>query len=293
MKPVGDTPSDAFKASIEAGDVVIEFGRLTQRATDAGPAVAVSDRIVLPLDTARRLHLSLGEALKPHAAALRAAEAQALAPEHAAAAVRPASRPAPDSAGDRAALLLRLVGELGVPFQHERSFRMVDGALLANRFLLSIDRRGITGDARARVLQICQRLEMPQARREEAMARFDMASCVHFGFEGDAGRVVIKLYLERPVPAEEARRARERQEPALLHLAFKWEPDSGGHVVTEYLWHPALTATEIAGRLEHQVYRGDGAGSRAIAQAMLELAAGRVPNTSRCRSRATAGARST
>lgn len=279
MKAVSESRSDAFKASVEAGDVVIEFGRLTQPAPDSrNTAVAVSDRIVLPLETARRLHLSLGEALKPHAGALRAADAQALAPEQAAAAMRPerAARAAPDGAGEKAALLLRLVSELGVPFQHERSFRMTREALHANRFLLSVDRKGITGDARARVLDIGQRLHMPEAARVEAVARFDTATCVHFGFEGDAGRVVVKLYLERAVPPEEARRARQRGEPALLHVAFKWEPDSGSHVTTEYLWHPSLSATEIAARLEQHVYRGGEKGSREIAQAVLEVAAGRV-----------------
>ncbi|HET7338956.1 MAG TPA: hypothetical protein VFK22_05365 [Candidatus Dormibacteraeota bacterium] len=235
---------------------------------------------MLPLETARRLHLSLGDALRPHEAALRAAEAQALAPADAAEAMRPsaaAPRAAPDAAGERASVLLRLVAELGLPFQHERSFRMVDGALLANRFLLSVDRRGIGEDARARVLQICQRLDMPEALQQAASARFDMASTVHFGFEGDAGRVVVKLYLERTVPPEEARRARERGEPALLHLAFKWEPDSGAHVVTEYLWHPALSAAEIAARLERHVYQAAGEGSCAIAKSALELAAARAP----------------
>jgi tryptophan halogenase len=280
VKALADTRADAFKASIEAGDVVIEFGRVTEPASiSAAGAVAVSERIVLPLETARRLHLSLGEAIKSHAAALRAAEAQALPPEHAAAAVRPAApaaRATPDATGERAALLLRLVGELGVPFQHERSFRIAQDALLANRFLLTVDRRGIAGDARARVLDIGERLEMPQALRAEAATRFDMANCVHFGFEGDAGRVVVKLYLERAVSEEEARLARERGEPALLHLAFKWEPDSGAQVITEYLWHPALTAGEIAARLAQHVYRGADEASRQIAQAVLELAATRV-----------------
>jgi len=281
VSAVRETRADAFKASLEAGDVVIEFGSLTPQAGDSGSAaVAVSERIVLPVETARRLHLSLAEALVPHAGALRAADAQALAPEQAAAAMRQAeaaARPTPDSAGERATLLLRLVRELGVPFQHERSFRMTEGALHANRFLLSVDRAGIDGDAGARVLDICRRLHMPEAARAAAMARFDMASCVHFGFEGDAGRIVVKLYLERAVPPEEARRARERGEPALLHLAYKWEPDSGAHVTTEYLWHPALSAAEIAARLENHVYRGSADGSREIAQAGLAVAAGHAP----------------
>jgi hypothetical protein len=276
-----DSRADAFKASIEAGDIVLEFGRVTQPASAAGGgAVAVSEHIVLPLETARRLHLSLGEALKPHAGTLRATEAQALPPGEAARAARPGASPvraAPDAAGERATLLLRLVGELGAPFQHERSVRMVAGALLANRFLLTVDRRDISGDARGRVLGICERLDMPQAARAAADARFDMASCVHFGFEGDAGHVVVKLYLERAVGQDEARRAREQGAPALLHLAFKWEPDSGTHVVSEYLWHPALGAAEIASRLARHVYRDADQDSCQIAQAVLELAAARVP----------------
>jgi tryptophan halogenase len=281
VKPLAETRPDAFKAAVEAGDVVLEFGQVTQPAGVASAAaVAVSERIVLPLETARRLHLSLGEALKAHAGALRAAEAQALPPEQAAAAVRaaePAPRAAPDAAGESAALLLRLVTELGVPFQHERSFRITQGALQANRFLLSVDRRGIAGDARARVLDIARRLQMPEAAHAQAQARFDMASCIHFGFEGDDGRVVVKLYLERPVPPEEARRARERGEAALLHLAFKWEPASGAHVLSEYLWYPAHSAAEIAERLERHVYRAADPASLRIAREVLELAAARAP----------------
>ena len=272
--------ADAFRASLESGDVVIEFGRVSEPASaSAGAAVAVGQRIVLPLETARRLHLSLGEALAPHAAGLRAAEAQALPPEHAATAVRPepSVRAAPDRAGERATLLLRLVGELGVPFQHERSFRVTEGTLHANRFLLTVDRRGIAGDPRARILDIATRLGLPQPLREHAGERFAHASSVHFGFEGDAGRVVVKLYLERAVGEEEARRARERGEPALLHLAYKWEPDSGAHVVSEYLWHPGLDAAAIAERLARHVYRGAEEGSQEIARAVLEVAAPRAP----------------
>ncbi|HMA89270.1 MAG TPA: hypothetical protein VKP89_11055 [Burkholderiales bacterium] len=279
--PVSETHADAFKASIEAGDVVIEFGRVTVPPSAAsGGTVAVSERVVLPLETARRLHHTLGEALKPLAGALRAAEAKALPPGEAALAARPGERTAravPDAAGESGALLLRLVGDLGVPFQHERSLRIAEGVLHADRFLLTVERRDIAGDARARVLEICERLGMPQALRAAAAARFDMASCLHFGFEGDSGRAVVKLYLERVVGEDEARRARERGEPALLHLAFKWEPGGGTEVSTEYLWHPALGAAEIAQRLAQHVYRGVEQGSREIAQSVLELAAARAP----------------
>jgi len=47
-------------------------------------------------------------------------------------------------------------------------------------------------------------------------------------------------------------------------------------VVTEYLWHPALSAGEIGARLASHVYQGGDEGSLAIARAVLELAASRV-----------------
>ncbi|MGA7983670.1 MAG: hypothetical protein WCA01_00645, partial [Burkholderiales bacterium] len=68
MAQARETEANAFKLSLEAGDVVVEFGRLGERSADGRPpAVAVTDRIVLPLDTARRLALSLGDSLGRHA----------------------------------------------------------------------------------------------------------------------------------------------------------------------------------------------------------------------------------
>lgn len=280
MESVTDTAADAFKVALEAGDVVLEFGRSSEPATLNGErTVAVSDRIVLPLDTARRLLLSLDDSLKRHAAALRAAEAKALPPAEAAVAAKPgqvAVRAPANEAGERSALLFRLVGELGVPYQYERSFRISAAGLLANRFLLTLNKRDVTGDARERMLDICDRLDMPRTLRAVAEDRFGMAGCVHFGFEGDAGSTICKLYLERAVPPEEARRARERTEPVLLHLAFKWDPDSEAHVTTEYYWHPFLSAREIEGRLAQHVYRDGPQASLEIANAVLALAAGKV-----------------
>lgn len=281
MAQARQTEANAFKLSLEAGDVVVEFGQLGERAAGGQPpAVSLSDRIVLPLDTARRLVLSLGDSLGKHAAALRAAEAKALPPGEAAAAARPAdgaSRAPADEAGEKGALLLRLVGELGIPHQYERSFRISAAGLMANRFLLTVDRRDLLGDPRARLLAICERLEMPAALRAAAEERFEMTSCAHFGFEGDPGRVVCKLYLERKVPDDEARRARERSEAVLLHLAFKWQVGGRTEVTSEYQWHPYLTAAQIEERLARHVYRDGPQASLALAKAVLALAAARAP----------------
>jgi tryptophan halogenase len=279
MESAQRTFADSFKVSLEVGDIVVEFGRIAAAPAGGTAAVSVSERIVMPLDTSRRLVHSLNDALRPHAAAVRAAQARTLAPGQAAVAARPgqgAVRAPPDEAGEKAALLFRLVGALGVPCQYERSFRISECGLQANRFLLTVDQADIAGDRRERVLEICQRLGMPGALLSAAREHFPIARCVHFGFEGDAGSILCKLYLERIVPAEEARGARARAEPVMLHLAFKWDPDSEAHVTTQYLWHPDLSAPEIEGRLAQHVYRDGPEASLAIARAVLALAAGKV-----------------
>src|SRR5690348_13367247 len=88
METTAPVTADAFKLSLEGGDVVLEFGQLSP-GEPGRTAVAVSDRVILPLQAARRLLPWLEEALKPHQAALRAAEAKTLAPAAAAEAARP------------------------------------------------------------------------------------------------------------------------------------------------------------------------------------------------------------
>jgi hypothetical protein len=272
-------PANAFKLSLEAGNLVLEFGNVVRDSASSGPAsVTVSDRVILPLDIGRRLALRLDECLQPHAATLRAEEAKALSPAEAAAAARPGAapaRPAAEEAGERAAQLLRMVGNLGVPYLYERSFRMCDRALLANRFLLTLDTLDIPGNARDRVLEICDRLSMPVSARREAIANFETAKCVHFGFEADSQNFICKLYLERAVNDEEAARARQSRAPALLHLAFKWDLAGGDAVTSRYWWRPGLSVGEIEERLAH-VYRDAPQISFDIACAALRLTEGRV-----------------
>jgi tryptophan halogenase len=271
--------ADAFKISLEADEVIVEFGRVVEPASAAGAAaVAVADRVVLPLDIGRRLALGLNSCLQPHRAAILAEEAKALPPSQAAVAARPGQpsvRAPLNEAGERAAQLLRLVGEVGVPYQYERSFRICDRALLANRFLLTLDVDNIPGNPLARTLEICDKLRIPGSAREAAAANFAIAKCIHFGFESDDAAIICKLYLERAVPPPEVQRAREDRQPVLLHLALKWDPTKGTAVTTRYLWRPALSAADIENRLAH-VYRDGPQASLALARSVLDLTKGKV-----------------
>jgi hypothetical protein len=279
MDPGEPQRSNAFKLALEGSELVIEFGNAVPPAEAPGPAsVAVSDRVILQIDTGRRLLFWLNDCLQSHAATLRVEEAKALPPAQAAVAARAGQapeRPPPDEAGERAARLLRMVGGLGVAHQYERSFRICRRALLANRFLLTVDPSRIPGDAAERVLQICDKLQIPPASREEAAANFTIAKAIHFGFEADEVSILGKLYLEREVPVAEAERARASGEPVLLHLAFKWDLAKQTAVTTRYWWRPSLSAAEITERLAH-VYRDGPKTSFEVASATLALTQERV-----------------
>ena len=267
MKGAGMSGSatDAFRGKAEGENIVVEFG-----SSLAVPgAIALTQQVVMPVDTAKRLVLALGDALRRYAP-------ESLSPEAARRAVTPVNAP-PDAAGEKAALLLKLVADLGVPYQHERSFRICPGGLHANRFLLSLDAADIAGDPMQTVMEICARLGIPDATRKAAEESFGTAACVHFGFEDTAGSLLCKLYLERQVPAGEAAAAAARREPVLLHLAYKWDPSSGAAVLTRYHWYPRLPLAELEARLA-SVYRGRAAeASIAIARTVLRAAAKRAP----------------
>jgi len=259
---------DAFRGLVDRENIVVEFG--DSRVSAVPGAITLSEQVVMPVDTAKRLVFVLRDALRRYAP-------ESLSPEAAQRAVTPVNAP-PDPAGETAALLLKLVADLGVPFQHERSFRISPGALHANRFLLSFTAADIVGSPVKRVLEICTRLGIPDALSRAAEESFSTAACVHFGFEETDGKLLCKLYLERQVPAGEADDAATRGTPVLLHLAFKWDPATGAEVVTRYHWYPRLTEIGLEARLE-SVYAGRALerASIDIAHAVLRTAAARAP----------------
>lgn len=271
--------SDAFQIAAENGEIVLEFGEIAEQASPPGLRVNMTDRVKIPMETARRLALTLGEALKPHLLELRRTEAMGLSPAEAAEAVAPiGSRTEPtkpDLSGAQAATLLRLVGEWGAPHLYERSFQISDRALRANRFLLTINVADIPGDKCERALAICERMGMPEPLRQDAARNFEVAKCIHFGFEGDAQNIVCKLYLERAVPEEEAAAAAAAGDAVMLHLAFKWSLTRPEAVTTRYLWRPDLDADGIGARLR-EIYRGANAESLAIAEDFLKLGVSRA-----------------
>jgi len=259
-----DSRVEAFRGRAERDSIIVEFGNLA-----GADEIALCAQLVLPSNTAKRLAIALADALRRYAP-------DALSPEAAQRSVTPLNAP-PDAAGEKAALLLKLVADLGVPFQHERSFRISPGALHANRFLLSLNAADIVGGPMRGVMGICASLGIPEASRRAAEEHLDRAACVHFGFEEADGRLLCKLYLERQVPEEEAEDAAARRAPVLLHLAFKWDPATQAELVTRYSWYPRLPLSELESRLGAVYRSGEQAASLDIARSVLRAAAQRAP----------------
>jgi hypothetical protein len=98
-----------------------------------------------------------------------------------------------EKAAQRAVRLFEVVQNLGVNCGYERSFKMLDRKLLANRFLLGIDTADIT---HARLLDVCRELQMPDACFVPFRDALADANLVFLGFEDNEPGCVYKVYLE-------------------------------------------------------------------------------------------------
>jgi hypothetical protein len=269
---------DTFRGRLEAAKVVVEFGNPQAAVQGDGEVITLTDRVALAPETAQRLLVALDETLRRRprvfegpgdASPERAAELQLRGemPRNA----------RPDDVAAQGAQLLAEVEALGVPFRYERSFRIARASLLANRFLLTVTKSAIPGDAPSQVLEICSRLGMPPVLQEQALAHFAEAGAVHFGFEASADAALLKLYLEQAIAPARAEEARADGAALLQHIAYKWDPAGGEGVVTRYLWHPVRTREQLDERLA-QVYRDAPEAAEArIAREVLELATRHVP----------------
>lgn len=310
MLRMAEPTIDSFRLRLdEQRQVVVEFGQRSAATGDGVPAdpagtFVTAHRLVMTPTAAWRLVDGLALALGRPVAALageparptqaaRASEVPApppvppRAPRVGATLIdlgadeslhrrgtTPVNAP-PDPAGDKASWLLAAVTEMAPKHHEERSFRIAPQSLQAHRFLLSISSRQLPADALERAWGIARHLGLPATLRPQVDAAYARADHLHFGFEGEPGRVMCKLYFERAIPGQEAAQAEQTGEPALQYVAFKWNVDSGEHVVSHYHWHAGLGTSAIAQRMA--AIWGDGEpASLAMSQSVLDLAAARL-----------------
>ena len=261
--PLAGVKAGAFKAAIVEARIAIDFG---QPAPGGGNAVSLSNRVVLDPVTVIRLISALQVCMREHDAKwgnLPRTESAAPTRSHA----------EPEAVGRKAADLFRVFDNLHVPYMYERSFRMSEQALAANRFLLSMDRKSVPGDFRRSVQEICGRIDMPGTLREQVDAHIDGVRSLHLGFEG-AERVLFKCYLEFTHSPDSA--GTGSGEPVLLHLAYKWDTgDPEHHVASRYLWFRSLSEAQMLERMK-AIYGAADNPSLGIAREVLDAVSGRA-----------------
>lgn len=150
----------------------------------------------------------------------------------------------------RAGRLIALVEALGVQPLFERSFKLSEAAVNANRFLLGLPKREIEPEAGDKLQNLCRHLDSPEPYLSAIVKDLPDSDFVHFGFEASGGRYLYKAYLEFSTRLErmaeadpEALRAvMKGPDPFLLFLGFKWNPeDARDRAFTKYRWYPGIS----------------------------------------------------
>lgn len=180
-------------------------------------------------------------------------------------------------AEERSGFLLQLLKNVNI-HGVERSFKVLDGTLLRNRFLLGVSKRSIGQTPDDTIVHICQRMGMPQDLLRTFRQKLPDVNFVLFGFEENEKTCVYKVYLEfyDKFP-EQVKDRSNTHHPFLMHLGFKWDAfDNARSAKAGYTWYPMLSVRNILGRMsdiyEDSRYRP----SREIAEKIFRIASTRM-----------------
>lgn len=134
-----------------------------------------------------------------------------------------------DSLGPHGRSMYRLLKNLPLN-GYERSFKLLPGSLLTERFLLGIRLDRLRPD---QLEEIVTQLGLPAVYRDTFRAALPRTRFLHFGHEASPERTVRKLYQEyEPISSGEE---------TLLYTGYKWDPESPSqHVLSEYRLQPAM-----------------------------------------------------
>lgn len=182
------------------------------------------------------------------------------------------------SRGEKGDRLIELVRNLGVHYGIENSFKLFDGTVLANRFLIGFKKETIPGDPQKPLMDVCLGIGMPQACLAEFCARLPEANIILFGYEENETASVYKAYLEFGREFDKVILNNPREPQALLiHLGFKWNAVKNAAPVTaKYICYPSFTVETILEKLSNVFYEGAHRPSLDIARGIIELAALRM-----------------
>lgn len=148
---------------------------------------------------------------------------------------------------NQATKLLQLVEQLQVSYGYERSFQLSNNSFSQNRFLISLNKNSLGGNAEKKILNICNNLALPLDLVTILQKNFHQTKFLHFGFEKNAHQNLYKIYLELAIPLNYG-----NLNPILLHFGLKWNPDNHEQsFLTRYIWYPSLSKNAILKRIEN------------------------------------------
>ena len=265
-------------------EISLSFGGDQTRKTAQGEeGYQLSDRIVMSPFTTKRLVTLLNDVIRTYEAKYGPLE-KGVSPstvKSAPPAIRPkVSDHSTEILSEKAGLLFQLVKNLDLEVGYERSFKVSEKTLLENRFLLGFSKKSIEQKPHERILDICERMEMPKIFLEDFSEMISEANYVHFGFEENEKTCIYKVYLEfYDKIQEKIKNQANESEHFLLHLGFKWDvSDNTRHALTRYTWYRSLAVEDILVRLadilDPQKYQKP----LAIAEGILTTAASRIPH---------------
>jgi len=162
---------------------------------------------------------------------------------------------------------------LGLPVMGESSVKLVHGAALTERYLLSVPAKGIAAKQAAELVHVAVALGLEPEMADRVATDLPLSTTLHFGFEREGERTTLKLYCEFPL-ARGWDIARRANHPMLVHRAVKWDPrDATRAAVSRYVAHPARNVPDTAVRIRELLGQGAPAD---LALSLFSRAAGRV-----------------
>lgn len=184
-----------------------------------------------------------------------------------------------EKAAGKASLPFKIIEQLGIACGYERSFKMLENKLLANRFLLGIETADLKPE---QLLDICHQLDMPTTYMEAFKAHVPDANLVFLGFEDNEADCVYKIYLEFwEKVTKDIQIKSNRNEPALLHLGFKWNTDNNTEgTISRYTCYPLLSINDILKRLSGLYESREEKISLEVAEDIIKFAASKSVATS-------------
>ncbi len=126
----------------------------------------------------------------------------------------------------------------------ERSFKISNGQIFNNRFLIGINTNDISKE---KLLDICRQINMPDNFQIELLKNITGANSILFGFEENATSCIYKVYLEYWDDLKNKILTQPNiSEPTVLYLGYNWDTrDNSKAIVTHYTCPPQLTINEI------------------------------------------------